>query len=67
MFKREPNLYAKSSGGMAGGDTNPMHVRALHLFEDGRDIFSRIQGTNEPNAFGEAVSRAASSRRIRTP
>lgn len=56
MIKREPDRYAKWSGGMAGGDTNPLGARALYLFKDGRDTLYRIHGTNEPETIGEAVS-----------
>lgn len=56
MIKREPARYAKWTGGMAGGNTNPLGARALYLFKDGRDTLYRIHGTNEPETIGKAVS-----------
>ncbi|MGR7996849.1 MULTISPECIES: L,D-transpeptidase [unclassified Xanthobacter] len=56
MIAREPQKYAKWSGGMAGGAENPLGARALYLFKNGKDTLYRIHGTNEPWSIGEAVS-----------
>ncbi|SDH33690.1 Lipoprotein-anchoring transpeptidase ErfK/SrfK [Bosea robiniae] len=56
MIRRDPRRYAKWSGGMAGGESNPLGARALYLFKNGNDTLYRIHGTNEPETIGEAVS-----------
>ena len=56
MIRRDPQRYAKWSGGMAGGASNPLGARALYLFKNGNDTLYRIHGTNEPDTIGEAVS-----------
>ena len=56
MVKREPNRYAKWTGGMDGGAMNPLGARALYLFKDGKDTLYRIHGTTEPETIGHAVS-----------
>lgn len=56
MIAREPAKYRPWTGGMAGGETNPLGARALYLFKDGKDTLYRIHGTNEPWTIGEAVS-----------
>jgi lipoprotein-anchoring transpeptidase ErfK/SrfK len=56
MIAREPRRYAKWSGGMAGGEGNPLGARALYLFRNGSDTRYRIHGTTEPDSIGKAVS-----------
>ena len=57
MLRREPNVYAKWAGGMAGGINNPLGARALYLFRPGRgDTFLRVHGTNNPKTLGRRVS-----------
>lgn len=56
MIKREPEKYAKWSGGMDGGPDNPLGARALYLFQGGKDTLYRIHGTNEPWSIGTAMS-----------
>lgn len=56
MIARDPDQYAKWSGGMEGGIHNPLGARALYLYQDGRDTLYRIHGTNEPWSIGQAVS-----------
>ncbi|TCT07670.1 L,D-transpeptidase [Aquabacter spiritensis] len=56
MIAREPDKYGKWSGGMQGGESNPLGARALYLFKNGKDTLYRIHGTNEPWSIGEAVS-----------
>lgn len=56
MIAREPDRYARWSGGMDGGPSNPLGARALYLYKNGRDTLFRIHGTNEPHTIGHAVS-----------
>ena len=56
MIAREPARYAKWSGGMEGGEGNPLGARALYLFKGGNDTRYRIHGTTEPQSIGHAVS-----------
>jgi lipoprotein-anchoring transpeptidase ErfK/SrfK len=56
MIKRTPK-YAKWKNGMPGGiPENPLGVRALYLFSNGRDTMYRIHGTNAPSSIGTAAS-----------
>ena len=52
MIRREPQVYAKWAGGLAGGPDNPLGARALYL---GSSLY-RIHGTNEPYTIGQNVS-----------
>ena len=56
MIRREPHLYAKHAGGMAGGGNNPLGARALYLYAGSRDTYLRIHGTPRPQNVGLAVS-----------
>jgi lipoprotein-anchoring transpeptidase ErfK/SrfK len=56
MIRREPEKYARWSGGMDGGLGNPLGARALYLYAGGRDTYYRIHGTNEPWTIGTSVS-----------
>ena len=56
MIERDPAAYEKYADGMEGGPDNPLGARALYLFQDGRDTFLRIHGTNLPNTIGKDVS-----------
>jgi lipoprotein-anchoring transpeptidase ErfK/SrfK len=56
MIAREPEKYAKWSGGMDGGLANPLGARALYLHQNNRDTYYRIHGTNEPASIGTSVS-----------
>lgn len=38
------------------GPSNPLGVRAIYLFRDGRDTLYRIHGTNQPSSIGKSVS-----------
>ena len=40
----------------AGGPDNPLGSRALYLFQNGRDTYYRIHGTNQPASIGRSVS-----------
>ncbi|RYH08512.1 L,D-transpeptidase [Tropicimonas sp. IMCC6043] len=59
MIAREPDTYAKFNGTdyvMPGGPGNPLGARALYLFQNGKDTFFRIHGTNAPDSIGRSVS-----------
>lgn len=56
MIRREPQLYAKHAGGMAGGPNNPLGARALYLYSGSRDSLLRIHGTNRPQSIQQRVS-----------
>lgn len=56
MIRREPDRYAKYSGGLEGGAGNPLGPRALYLYRDGRDTLYRLHGTLEPWTIGTMVS-----------
>ena len=56
MIAREPERYGPYSGGMAGGEGNPLGARALYLYKDGRDTHYRLHGTIEPWTIGTKVS-----------
>ena len=56
MILRKPE-YAKWAGGMPGGiPANPLGVRAMYLYKNGRDTLFRIHGTNAPSSIGTAAS-----------
>lgn len=59
MIAREPDTYAKFVGNdhvQPGGRDNPLGSRALYLFQNGRDTYYRIHGTNQPASIGRSVS-----------
>ena len=59
MIQRDPRTYAKFLDNdyvMPGGPENPLGARALYLFQNGRDTFFRIHGTNQPDSIGRSVS-----------
>jgi lipoprotein-anchoring transpeptidase ErfK/SrfK len=57
MVARQPELARYRAQGMAGGDRNPLGVRAIYLFSDeGKDTLYRIHGTIEPYSIGQNVS-----------
>lgn len=59
MIAREPDTYAKFVGNnyvQPGGGDNPLGSRALYLFQNGRDTYYRIHGTNQPSSIGRSVS-----------
>jgi lipoprotein-anchoring transpeptidase ErfK/SrfK len=56
MIERKPE-YAEWADGMPGGiPENPLGVRAMYLYRDGRDTLFRIHGTNNPSSIGTAAS-----------
>ena len=59
MIAREPGTYARFKGNsyvQPGGPDNPLGSRALYLFQNGRDTYYRIHGTNQPASIGRSVS-----------
>ncbi len=50
--KLNPSLPAT----VPGGPGNPLGARGLYLFENGKDTYIRIHGTNEPEYIGMNVS-----------
>jgi lipoprotein-anchoring transpeptidase ErfK/SrfK len=56
MIRREPEKNARWAGGMDGGLENPLGARALYLYQNGRDTYYRIHGTNDPSSIGTNVS-----------
>ena len=59
MIAREPQSYARFKGNdyvQPGGPDNPLGARALYLFQNGRDTYYRIHGTNAPQSIGRSVS-----------
>lgn len=56
MIKRNPKHYARYKDGVKGGPGNPMGARALYIYQDGKDTYYRVHGTNAPESIGKAVS-----------
>jgi len=59
MIERDPSAYGRFKGNdyvQPGGPENPLGARALYLFQNGRDTYFRIHGTNAPRSIGRSVS-----------
>jgi lipoprotein-anchoring transpeptidase ErfK/SrfK len=59
MIEKEPITYAKfkdNDFAEPGGPGNPLGARAMYLFQDGKDTYFRIHGTNAPSSIGRSVS-----------
>jgi len=56
MIAREPEKYRRWAGGMEGGLENPIGARALYLYQNNRDTYYRVHGTNDPSSIGTSVS-----------
>ena len=59
IIAREPKTYSRFKGNdyvQPGGPKNPLGSRALYLFQNGRDTYYRIHGTNQPSSIGRSVS-----------
>ena len=41
---------------IAGGPANPLGARAIYLYEGNKDTLYRINGTNQPEYIGQAIS-----------
>ncbi len=58
MIERSSKLYGKYKGNLdaiEGGSRNPLGARALYLFQNGRDMYFRIDGTTQPSSIGQSV------------
>lgn len=56
MIAREPERYGPYKDGLDGGPNNPLGARALYLYQDGKDTYYRLHGTNDPYTIGTMVS-----------
>ena len=59
MIEREPRTYGRFANNdyvEPGGPSNPLGARALYLFQDGRDTYFRIHGTNNVSSIGRSAS-----------
>ena len=59
MIERDPRAYGRFKDNdyvQPGGPANPLGARALYLFQNGRDTYYRIHGTNAPRTIGTSVS-----------
>ena len=59
MIEREPGTYGRFKDNdyvQPGGPSNPLGARALYLFQNGRDTYFRIHGTNQRDSIGRAAS-----------
>lgn len=59
MIERSPQTYGRFAGNdyvQPGGPDNPLGARALYLFQNGRDTYFRIHGTNQPESIGKSWS-----------
>ena len=59
MIERDPRTYGRFAGNdyvQPGGPDNPLGARALYLFQNGKDTYFRIHGTNQPQTIGHAAS-----------
>lgn len=59
MIERDPGTYGSFKDNdhvQPGGPSNPLGARALYLFQNGRDTYFRIHGTNQRDSIGRAAS-----------
>ena len=56
MIAREPERYGPYKDGLDGGPTNPLGARALYIYQNGKDTYYRLHGTNDPYTIGTMVS-----------
>jgi lipoprotein-anchoring transpeptidase ErfK/SrfK len=59
MIQRSPATYGRFANNdyvQPGGPENPLGARALYLFQNGRDTYFRIHGTNQPSSIGSSAS-----------
>ena len=56
MLRSQPEVYGPFARGIEGGLASPLGSRALYLFQNGRDTFFRIHGTNDLPSIGNAGS-----------
>lgn len=56
MLRSEPEIYGPFAEGIEGGLASPLGSRALYLFQNGRDTYFRIHGTNDLPSIGNSGS-----------
>lgn len=56
MLRSQPEVYGPFAGGVEGGLASPLGARALYLFQNGRDTYFRIHGTNDMGSIGNSGS-----------
>jgi len=56
MLGTQPEVYGPFAGGVEGGLASPLGARALYLYQNGRDTFFRIHGTNDLPSIGNSGS-----------
>lgn len=56
MLRTQPEVYGPFAEGVEGGLASPLGARALYLYQNGRDTFFRIHGTNDLPSIGNSGS-----------
>ncbi|MBT8412159.1 MAG: L,D-transpeptidase, partial [Octadecabacter sp.] len=56
MLRTQPEVYGPFAAGVEGGLASPLGARALYLFQNGRDTYFRIHGTNDLPSIGNSGS-----------
>ena len=56
MLRTQPEVYGPFARGIEGGLASPLGARALYLFQNGRDTYFRIHGTNDLPSIGNSGS-----------
>jgi len=56
MLRTQPEVYGPFADGVEGGLASPLGARALYLYQNGRDTFFRIHGTNDLASIGNSGS-----------
>ncbi len=56
MLRTQPEVYGPFADGVEGGLASPLGARALYLYQNGRDTFFRIHGTNDLPSIGNSGS-----------
>ncbi|NBD29111.1 MAG: L,D-transpeptidase family protein [Alphaproteobacteria bacterium] len=56
MLRTQPEVYGPFADGVDGGLASPLGARALYLYQNGRDTFFRIHGTNDLPSIGNSGS-----------
>jgi len=56
MLRTQPEVYGPFRSGVPGGLASPLGARALYLYQNGRDTYFRIHGTNDLPSIGNSGS-----------
>lgn len=56
MLRTQPEVYGPFAKGVEGGLASPLGARALYLYQNGRDTYFRIHGTNDLTSIGNSGS-----------